>query len=35
MKDKGWEGMQIPLDYLTLIGHILKRSGNGEGRIFG
>ena len=27
--------MQIPLDYLTLIGHIVKRSGNGEGRIFG
>ena len=24
MKDKGWEGMQIPLDYLTLIGHIVR-----------
>ena len=31
MKDKGWEGMQIPLDYLTLIGHIVHSSGNGEG----
>ena len=26
MKDKGWEGMQIPLGYLTLMGHKVKSS---------
>ena len=28
MKDKGWEGMQVPLDYLTLIGHIVFSLNN-------